>query len=151
MVGGSIAGALLGAGALTGGLSWFFINKKKEEERKKKLRAIRQRRARLAALRGTAAGSISTSFDNTKQVNVPERSQGIQASHLGSATLFSVDTSANENCLDASLVPLPNIDIHSGKNNNNENKSSNRHTGGLSKPGDSNQKLNLSTDTSRFE
>ncbi|KAJ1604615.1 signal peptide-containing protein [Cryptosporidium canis] len=156
VIGGSIAGALIGAGALTGGLSWFFINKKKEEERKKRLRLIRQRRARLAALRGTSSESAVTLGESDVQLVRISRSGGNEggAQNIGSASIVTIEDSASSpnGILDSSACSLPMLDIHTGNNGNfGQNiEDSGQNQGDPCNNTGKKGKLNLSIEESRF-
>ncbi|KAF7458306.1 putative Secreted Protein [Cryptosporidium felis] len=134
LVGGSVAGALLGAGAL-GGLSWFFLNKKKEEEKKKRLRALRLRRARLAEMRG---GSLDSSGGSVQEPRVRGTLRGIEEGggggrgvefSLASGSLVTVEGSGESPRMDASAVSLPIFDVHVGNGGRTEGRGT---TGGVS-------------------
>lgn len=158
MIGGSIAGALLGAGALSGGLSWLFVSRKREEERKKKLRAIRERKARLAALRSSISESADTSMEGTSRIGNRNASGAVKAGSrdaAGSSSMVTIDTSGSSvQVMDSSALSLPVIDVHAGSKNmrksaNGGNGPSLRGSGGYNK--DSKPKVSLSTELSNFE
>ncbi|OII73605.1 uncharacterized protein cubi_03403 [Cryptosporidium ubiquitum] len=158
IIGGSVVGALLGAGAISGGLSWFFINKKKEEERKKRLRAIRERRARLAALRNSISESGATSEESASGIggrNAVARARASSGGGLGSSSLVTIDTSSSSSQnLDSSAFSLPVIDIHTG------NKGGRKMTAGAqnqnlrgsgNQSGNGKSRLSLATELSNYE
>ena len=120
MIAGSITGALLGVGAITGGISWYLAKKKKEELRKERVRALRQKRARLAAVRAASSVSAGSIVDNSSVQNQAARSSRA-ASNLKSRDMLSSDSfltiegsAEQQNVVDSSAVSLPIIDIHAG-------------------------------------
>lgn len=120
------------------------------------MRAIRERRARLAALRKSVSESaISTEESVSRTGGNPTRKTSTPGQQLGSSSLVTIDTSSNSpNVLDSSVFSLPVLDIHTGnKDLSKKTGTSNNLRGsgrGSTSPGNK-TKLNLTTELSNFD
>lgn len=120
------------------------------------MRAIRERRARLAALRRSVSESAISAGESVPGTGGnPVRKTSTPGQQLGSSSLVTIDTSSNSpNVLDSSAFSFPILDIHTGNKGLSKKTGTNNNLRG-SGQGSANPanktKLNLTTELSNFD